>query len=38
MSRQVSAKVIGQFPGSPAIINFVFRLSCDQITSLDITA
>ena len=35
---KVRAKVIGQFPGSPAIINFAFRLSCDQITNLDITA
>jgi len=35
---KVSAKVTGQFPGSPALINFAFRLSDDQIANLDITA
>jgi hypothetical protein len=35
---QVNAKVTGQFPGSPAKINFVFRLYGDQITTLEIGA
>jgi ketosteroid isomerase-like protein len=34
----VSVKVTGQFPGSPAVINFAFRLSGDQLASLKITA
>ena len=34
---RVRAKVTGQFPGSPAIINFAFRLSGDQIAELDLT-
>ena len=28
----------GHFPGSPAMINFAFRLNGDQITNLEIAA
>ena len=35
---KVIARVTGHFPGSPAMINFAFRLNGDQITSLEITA
>lgn len=34
----VIARVTGHFPGSPAMINFAFRLNGDQITNLEITA
>lgn len=33
---KVSARVTGQFPGSPAMINFAFRLDGQQITKLEI--
>lgn len=35
---KVSAKVTGEFPGSPAIIHFAFRLGDDRITNLDIAS
>lgn len=35
---KVIARVTGHFPGSPAMINFAFRLNGDQITKLEITA
>ena len=34
---KVIARVTGDFPGSPAMINFAFRLNGDQITNLEIT-
>ena len=34
----VRAKVTGQFPGSPAIIIFMFRLNGNRISRLDIEA
>ena len=34
----VRARVTGHFPGSPATLNFAFRLKGDQITSLEIDA
>ncbi len=34
----IRARVTGQFPGSPAMINFTFRLSGDLIARLEITA
>ena len=36
--RTVHARVTGQFPGSPAILTFAFRLEGDKITSLEIGA
>ena len=35
---KVIARVTGHFPGSPAMINFAFRLNGDQITKLEIAA
>jgi SnoaL-like domain len=35
---KVRAWVTGQFPGSPAILTFAFRLEGDQITGLEIGA
>ena len=35
---RVIAKVTGHFPGSPAMINFAFRLNGDQIVNLEIIA
>lgn len=34
----VGARVTGRFPGSPAILTFAFRLSGEQIKTLDIGA
>lgn len=34
----VRARVTGDFPGSPAILTFVFRLQDDQIKALEIGA
>lgn len=34
----VRARVTGQFPGSPAMLTFAFRLEGDQITHLEIGA
>ena len=34
----VRARVTGQFPGSPAMISFMFRLNGDRISRLDIDA
>jgi hypothetical protein len=34
----VRARVTGQFPGSPTMINFMFRLDGDRISRLDIEA
>ena len=34
----VRARVTGQFPGSPAMISFMFRLNGDRISRLDIEA
>jgi hypothetical protein len=34
----VSARVTGQFPGSPAMMIFMFRLDGDRISRLDIQA
>ena len=34
----VRARVTGQFPGSPAMLTFAFRLKGDQITRLEIGA
>lgn len=34
----VRARVTGQFPGSPAMISFMFRLNGDRISHLDIEA
>lgn len=34
----VSARVTGHFPGSPATLNFAFRLKGDQIIGLEIGA
>lgn len=36
--RNVRARVTGQFPGSPAILTFAFRLRGDRITHLEIGA
>lgn len=35
---KVLARVTGQFPGSPAIVTFAFRLKGDQIAELEIGA
>jgi ketosteroid isomerase-like protein len=35
---KVHARVTGQFPGSPAMLIFAFRLEGDQITGLEIGA
>jgi hypothetical protein len=35
---KVRARVTGQFPGSPAMLTFVFRLEGEQITRLEIGA
>lgn len=35
---KVRARVTGQFPGSPAMLTFAFRLEGDQITGLEIGA
>jgi hypothetical protein len=35
---KVRARVTGQFPGSPAMLTFTFRLKGDQITGLEIGA
>jgi ketosteroid isomerase-like protein len=35
---KVRARVTGQFPGSPAMLTFAFRLDGEQITSLEIGA
>ena len=35
---KVCARVTGQFPGSPAMLTFAFRLEGDQITGLEIGA
>ena len=35
---KVRARVTGLFPGSPAMLTFVFRLEGEQITSLEIGA
>jgi ketosteroid isomerase-like protein len=35
---KVRARVTGQFPGSPAVLTFVFRLKGDRITALEISA
>jgi ketosteroid isomerase-like protein len=34
----VAARVTGRFPGSPAILSFAFRLSGEQIKTLEIGA
>ena len=34
----VRARVTGQFPGSPAVLTFAFRLKGDQIAALEIGA
>jgi hypothetical protein len=34
----VRASVTGQFPGSPAVLSFMFRLDGDRISRLDIEA
>jgi hypothetical protein len=34
----VRARVTGQFPGSPAMLSFMFRLDGDRISRLDIEA
>jgi hypothetical protein len=34
----VRARVTGRFPGSPAMLNFAFRLKRDHITGLEISA
>ena len=36
--RNVRARVTGQFPGSPAVLTFAFRLEGDQITGLEVGA
>jgi hypothetical protein len=35
---KIVARVSGQFPGSPALIGFAFRLEGEQITTLEIGA